>query len=75
MIGRINPSHGNLHSLISGKMQRFMPGRGEYPFPLRGMERFMHKKGIHFPGAFPGAGPQGITPPEGGGSFNNTMDV
>lgn len=55
-------------------MQQFM---GQNPFPMRGLERFMQKRGAKSPGMFPGMYPGGV--PQGtnqqGGNLANTLNV
>ena len=56
-------------------MQQYM---GQNPFPMRGLERFMQKRGMSFPGmfpggAFPGNNQQGMV--QQGGNLGNTLNV
>ncbi|HEY8911037.1 MAG TPA: hypothetical protein VIM51_12270 [Desulfosporosinus sp.] len=45
------------YKLFNGQnMQQFMPGLGQSPFPMRGLERFMQKRGMNFPGMPPQEG-------------------
>lgn len=56
-------------------MQQYM---GQNPFPMRGIERFMQKRGKNFPSMFPGANQQRITQQgitQQGGNLGNTLNV
>lgn len=53
-------------------MQQFM---GQNQFPMRGLERFMHKRGMNFPGMIQGGGFQGLNQQGGAGNLVNTLNV
>ncbi|MDP4128221.1 MAG: hypothetical protein Q8912_14970 [Bacillota bacterium] len=52
-------------------MQQFM---GQNPFPMRGLERFMQKRGMNSP-VFPGGGFQGTSQQGNSGDLANTLNV
>ena len=52
--------------------QQFM---GQNPFPMRGLERFMQKRGMNFPGMIQGGVGQGLNQQGGAGNLANTLNV
>ena len=52
--------------------QQFM---GQNPFPMRGLERFMQKRGMNFPGMIQGGVGQGLNQQGEAGNLANTLNV
>jgi hypothetical protein len=58
--------------LNNQNMQQFM---GQNPFPMRGLERFMQKRGMNFQGMPPGGVFQGVNQQGKTGNLANTLNV
>jgi len=67
---------GKFKFINDQNMQHFMPRLGQSPFPMRGLERFMQKRGMNFPGMTPQGGMNQFMRPRGGlESLPNPLNV
>lgn len=61
-----------INLLNDQNMQQFM---GQNPFPMRGLERFMQKRGMNFQGMTPGGVFQGTNQQGETANLANTLNV
>lgn len=69
------PLNKGLNLFDTHNMTRIMSNFGQSPLPLRGLDRFMQKRGMNFP-VMPQAGPFQRPNPQGGfGNLSDTLNV
>jgi len=73
-------SSRGLNLFNKSNVPNLMQSLGQNPFPMRGLERFMQKRGMHFPrypqgGNFQGPTFQGSNSQGEVGSLSNTLNV